>query len=228
MVNRQSSIEENRATALGANQSALIKFIAHLFSYVFHPLFIPVYVTWFIAFVHPAYFSGFNPQQKTWIIIRVAYLMVFFPFITVLISKGLGFSKSIFLKTQRERIIPYILTQIFFFWAYLVFRNQPEIPKILTAFTFGVFLSSSAALLANIRMKISMHAIGMGGLLGIFLVIMFQNTMLMTWPIALVLLITGLVCTSRMIVSDHTSKEIYAGLFLGLACQFVASVIILS
>jgi 4TM region of DNA translocase FtsK/SpoIIIE len=228
MVNPQSSIEENRATALGADQSALIKFFAHLFSYIFHPLFIPVYVTWFIAFVHPAYFSGFNPQQKTWIIIRVAYLMVFFPFITVLISKGLGFSKSIFLKTQRERIIPYILTQIFFFWAYLVFRNQPEIPKILTAFTFGVFLSSSAALLANIRMKISMHAIGMGGLLGIFLMIMFQNTMLMTWPIALVLLVTGLVCTSRMIVSDHTSKEIYAGLFLGLACQFVASVIILS
>ena len=228
MVNPQSSIEENRAIALGADQSALVKFFAHLFSYVFHPLFIPVYVTWFIAFVHPAYFSGFNPQQKTWIIIRVAYLMVFFPFITVLISKGLGFSKSIFLKTQRERIIPYILTQIFFFWAYLVFRNQPEIPKILTAFTFGVFLSSSAALLANIRMKISMHAIGMGGLLGIFLVIMSQNTMLMTWPIALALLITGLVCTSRMIVSDHTSKEIYAGLFLGLACQFIASVIILS
>jgi hypothetical protein len=228
MVNPQSSIEENRAIALVADQPALVKFFAHLFSYVFHPLFIPVYVTWFIAFVHPAYFSGFNPQQKTWIIIRIAYTMVFFPFITVLLLKGLGFSKSIFLKTQQERIIPYIACGIFFFWAYLVFRNQPEIPKILTAFTFGVFLSSSAALLANIRMKISMHAIGMGGLLGIFLVIMFQNTMLMTWPIALALLITGLVCTSRMIVSDHTSKEIYAGLFLGLACQFVASVIILS
>ena len=154
--------------------------------------------------------------------------MVFFPFISILLLKGLGLSKSIFLKTQQERIIPYIVCQIFFFWAYLVFRNQPEIPKILTAFTFGVFISSSAALLVNIRMKISMHAIGMGGLMGIFLVIMAQNTMLMTWPIALALLIAGFVCTSRMIVSDHTSKEIYAGLFLGLACQLVASVIILS
>ena len=228
MVNRQSSIEENRATALGADQPPAIKFFAHFFSYIFHPLFIPVYVAWFIAFVNPVYFSGFNLQQKTWIIIRIAYTMVFFPFITVLLLKGLGFSKSIFLKTQQERIIPYIACGIFFFWAYLVFRNQPEIPKILTAFTFGVFLSSSAALLANISMKISMHAIGMGGLLGICLVIMTQNTMLMTWPIALALLITGIVCTSRMIVSDHTPKEIYAGLFLGLACQFVASIIILS
>jgi hypothetical protein len=228
MVNSQSSTEENSSTFMGAYQPGIVKFFAHLFSYIFHPLFIPVYVTWFIAFIHPAYFSGFNPQQKIWIIIRVAYTMVFFPFITVLLLKGLGFSKSIFLKTQQERIIPYIACGIFFFWAYLVFRNQPEIPKILTAFTFGVFLSSSAALLANIRMKISMHAIGMGGLLGIFLVIMFQNTMLMTAPLSLALLLTGLVCTSRMIVSDHTSNEIYTGLLLGLACQFIASVIILS
>jgi hypothetical protein len=227
MRNRQSSIEESRSAILGADQPPLIKFFAHLFSYIFHPLFIPVYVTWFIAFIHPSYFSGFNPQQKTWIIIRIAYTMVFFPFITVLLLKGLGFSKSIFLKTQQERIIPYIACGIFFFWAYLVFRNQPDIPKILTAFTFGVFLSSSAALLANIQMKISMHTIGMGGLMGIFLVIMFQNTMLMTWPLCLALLLTGFVSTSRMVVSDHTSREIYAGLILGVACQLIAFIIIL-
>ena len=227
-MNNQSSIEENRENILGVDQPAVVKFFAHFFSYIFHPLFIPVYVTYFIAFVHPGYFSGYNVQQKIWIIIRVAYTMVFFPFITVLLLKAIGFSKSIFLKTQQERIIPYVACEIFFFWAYLVFRNQPEIPKILTAFTFGVFLSSSAALLANIRMKISMHAIGMGGLLGVFLVIMTQNNMLMTVPLLVALLLAGLVCTSRMIVSDHTQKEIYAGLLVGLACQLVAAIFILS
>ena len=227
-MNSQSSIEKNRENILGVDQPAVVKFFAHFFSYIFHPLFIPVYVTYFIAFVHPGYFSGYNAQQKIWIIIRVAYTMVFFPFITVLLLKAIGFSKSIFLKTEQERIIPYVACEIFFFWAYLVFRNQPEIPKILTAFTFGVFLSSSAALLANIRMKISMHAIGMGGLLGVFLVIMTQNNMLMTVPLSVALLLTGLVCTSRMIVSDHTQKEIYAGLLVGLACQLVAAIFILS
>jgi len=227
-VNNQSSIGENTENILGVDQPAVVKFFAHFFSYIFHPLFIPVYVTYFIAFVHPGYFSGYNVQQKIWIIIRVAYTMVFFPFITVLLLKAIGFSKSIFLKTQQERIIPYVACEIFFFWAYLVFRNQPEIPKILTAFTFGVFLSSSAALLANIRMKISMHAIGMGGLLGVFLVIMTQNNMLMTVPLLVALLLAGLVCTSRMIVSDHTQKEIYAGLLVGLACQLVAAIFILS
>jgi len=51
--------------------------------------------------------------------------------------------------------------------------------------------------------------------------------MLMTWPLSIALLITGIVCTSRLIVSDHTEKEIYIGLVVGLVCQFAAAVVIL-
>jgi hypothetical protein len=36
------------------------------------------------------------------------------------------------------------------------------------------------------------------------------------------LLITGLVCSSRLIVSDHTAREVYTGLFIGVASQLVA------
>lgn len=226
MQNDQWSFENTERPALGATQPVVVKFFAHLFSYIFHPLFIPVYVTWFLTFVHPGYFTGFGVQQKTWLVARVAYIMVFFPVITVLLLKALGFSGSVFLKSQKERIIPYIACGIYFFWAYLVFKNQPEIPHVLTAFTFAVFLSSSAALLANIKMKISMHAIGVGGLIGLFIIIMLENTMLMTWPLSLAFLISGLVCTSRMIVSDHRPKEIYAGLFVGILCQLIAAIII--
>lgn len=207
-------------------QPAVLKFFAYLFSYIFHPLFIPVYVTYFLAFLHPAYFAGYGAAQKWWIILRVAYTMVFFPAFTVLLLKGLRFIDSVFLKTQRDRIIPYIASGIFYFWAYLVFKNQPNITPVLTAFTFAVFLSSSAALLANINMKISMHAIGMGGVIGLFLAMMQENSMLMTGPLSIAFLLTGIVCTSRMIVSDHQPKEIYAGLIVGIFCQLIAAFII--
>ncbi len=203
-----------------------LRLTAHFFSVIFHPLFIPLYAVYFLAFIHPNYFTGFSAKQKIWILMRVAYTMIFFPIITVLLLKALGFNKSFFLKTQQERIIPYIACGIFFFWAYLVFKNQPEIPGILTAFTFGVFISSSAALLMNIRMKISMHAIGMGGLLGLLFMIMQQQTMLMSWPLSLGFLLTGIVCTSRMIVSAHQPSEIYAGLIVGISCQLIASFIV--
>jgi 4TM region of DNA translocase FtsK/SpoIIIE len=235
MVNSQGSMV-NGEWAMGNDKAvisqeskhpAIIRFFAHLFSYLFHPLFIPIYVTWFLVFVHTTYFVGYGHGQKLFMLARMTLNMVFFPLITVLLLKGLGFIQSIFLRTQKDRIIPYMASGIFFFWAYLVFRKQPEVPSIMTVFTFAVFLSSSAALIANIYFKISMHAIGMGGVIGLFLVIMRQDNFLMTVPLSIAFLLTGIVCTSRMIVSDHTPKEIYTGLVMGIVCQLVAAVMYL-
>jgi hypothetical protein len=205
--------------------SLIIRLLANFFSYLFHPIFIPLYITWMLAFIHPDYFVGFSTIGKYKILLLVAINAFAFPLITVLLLKGLGFINSIFLKTQKDRIIPYIASMTFFFWTQYVLREQNFVPRILVAFMFGVFISSSAALIANIYHKISMHAIGMGGMLGLFLVVMQQNTMLMTGPLTFALLITGIVCTSRMIVSDHQPKEIYAGLVVGLLCQFIGAAI---
>jgi len=223
MANGEISISKEGEAAEPSKHLLAVRLLANFFSYVFHPLFIPLYAAWFLVFVHPSYFVGYGSKEKIWILIRISYTMVFFPLVTVLLLKGLGFIDSIFLKTQRDRIIPYIACGIFFFWAYLVFRNQPEIPPILTSFTFAVFLSSSAALMANIYFKISMHAIGMGGLLGLCFIVMQQNNMLMSVPLSVAFLATGLVCTSRLIVSNHTQKEINAGLIMGIVCQWVAA-----
>lgn len=205
------------------NFSLPIKAIAHFFSFIFHPLFIPLIAAWFLAFVQPGYFTGISPKEKTLIVIRVGYNTIFYPALTVLLLKALGFIKSIFLKTQRERIVPYIATNIFYFWVFLVFINQPQVPQILTGFMFGAFLASSAALIANIYFKISMHALGVGSLCGLMLIIIFSG---FTYPVfltaMLVFLITGFVCTSRLIVSDHQPFDIYSGIFIAILCQMVA------
>ncbi|MEO6456417.1 MAG: hypothetical protein ABIN97_20240 [Ginsengibacter sp.] len=210
------------------HQPMMIRFFAYLFSILFHPLFIPLYAVYYLAFLHPDYFNGITEREKTWVILRVGVNIVFFPLISVFLLKGIGFIDSIFLKTQKERIIPYVISNIFFFWMYLVFRNQSEIPSILTSFVFSVFLSSSVAVLANVYFKISMHAIGAGGLLGLMVVILYNNASSpITLPFALTLLITGIVCTSRMIVSNHTQRDIYLGLLCGIVCQLVGAAFIL-
>ena len=153
------------------NHPLVVNWLAHLFSFVFHPLFIPVLAAWYLAFLQPGYFTGMPVNEKTMVIVQVAFNTIFYPALTVLLLKALGFIKSIFLKTQRERIIPYIATNIFYFWMYLVFKSQEEIPLVLTSFILGIFLASSIALIANIYFKISMHALGVGALSGLMIVI---------------------------------------------------------
>ncbi len=225
-MDNQSPLLEKENGVNAIQQPLWLRIPAHVVSILFHPLFVPVYVVYFIIFVHPHYFSGFSTPDKAQVILIVLLNAVFFPLLSVLLLKGVGFIQSVFLHTQKDRIIPYMACSIFFFWTYHVFREQNQYPIVLTAFFFGILLSASAALMANIYYKISMHAIGMGGLIGIGLVIMKSNTMLMTWPLCIALLIAGLVCTSRLIVSNHTNREIYMGLVFGLLCQLVAALVI--
>lgn len=212
----------------GQEHNIMLRVFAQFFSVLFHPLFIPTYVVAFLLNFHPSYFSGFNNSAKMMLLLTTALNTAFFPAFSVFIMKGLGFIKSVFLHSQQDRIGPYLASMIFYFWAARVFfKFEPQLSPVLPAFMTGVFLTTVAALIINIFYKISMHAIGCGGLLGIFLIIMNSNSMLMTWPLSLALLVTGIVCTSRFIVSNHTPKEIYAGLLVGLLCQLIAAFVIL-
>ena len=206
----------------------VLRFFAHLFSVVFHPLFIPFYVVAFLINYHPSYFSGLGFYTKFELLRSTVFNTILFPAFALLVMKGLGFVKSFMLYSQQDRIGPYLANMIFYFWmARVLFNYKPELTPMLASFMTGVFITTAIALIANIFYKISMHAIGCGGMLGLFIIIMNSNSMLMTWPLSLALLITGIVCTSRLIVSDHTSKEIYMGLLVGLVCQFGAAIIIL-
>lgn len=208
--------------------SIILRIFAQLFSILFHPIFIPTYVVAFLVSFHPSYFAGFSAGLKLRILLITILNTAFFPAFSVGIMRGLNFIKSVMLPTQQDRIGPYLAVMIFYFWAARVFfKFEPTLDPIMPSFMTGVFLTSIAALLLNIFFKISMHAMGCGGMIGILLVIMNSNSMLMTWPLAAALLITGLVCSSRLIVSDHAGKEIYTGLLAGVVCQLIAAFAVL-
>jgi len=61
----------------------------------------------------------------------------------------------------------------------------------------------------------------MGGLMAaMFLINQFYQAGL-TLPISITVLLTGIVCSSRLLVSNHTQLEIYSGLAVGVLCQFL-------
>jgi membrane-associated phospholipid phosphatase len=201
----------------------VIRAVAFVFSVLLHPLFIPVWGVAYLAFIQQGYFTGISARDKGLILLRVAVNTVFFPLLAVLLLKGLGFIKSVFLRTKKERIIPFVASNIFYFWMFLVFKNQPEVPPITTSFMLGIFLASSAGLLFNSFFKISMHALGMGTFCGILFCILFSGSPDSTFlPLMIILLLTGIVCTSRLILSDHSPFDIYSGLFIGILCQMAA------
>jgi hypothetical protein len=130
--------------------------------------------------------------------------------------------QNIFMRTQKERIIPYAASLIFYFWAWYVFHRQPDNPDSFTNFLLGSFLGVCSAWFLNILTKVSMHGIAMGGLAIFFLLQAFNQQDMTGFYFSIAILIAGLVCTARMMVSDHTPGEIYLGFFAGGLCQLIA------
>ena len=221
MVDRSSQLQEFRETGYQP-QNAALRLAAKIISYIFHPLFLPVYIAWFLITVQPYLFASFTSTEKLITILRFFIMYSFFPLVTVLLAKGLGFLDSIYLKTQKERIIPYIACGVYYFWMCYVLRNQPQFSKEVVQLSMAIFIASSLGLLANIIMKVSMHAMSMGILLVFMSLLSFTQAGSYTVYISVAFLIAGLVCTARFIVSDHTQKEIYTGLLVGGASQLLA------
>ncbi|MFN5423433.1 MAG: hypothetical protein ACK5AO_09215 [bacterium] len=199
-----------------------VRITAKVVSVIFHPLVVGVIMAAYLLFFHPSYFIGFSDKVKLLKLLAVINNNVFFPLLVVALLKGLGFNKSILLNTQKERIVPYIASITFFFWTYYIFRNQPETPRALVYMCRGMFFAASAALVLNNYYKISMHAIGVGGLLGLAVVTVFDGTLFSGLPVLLALIISGLVITARRIASDHQWFDLISGFIIGLLCQLLA------
>ncbi len=67
-----------------------------------------------------------------------------------------------------------------------------------------------------------MHAIGVGGSAAFMILLGMVNAETGGLPLAIAVSVAGIVCTSRLLVSDHHPMEIYWGLFLGITSQVVA------
>lgn len=196
--------------------------MAKVVSYIFHPLFVPTYIFLLLMLLVPYEFAGITPWQLKLRLFSVFWLTAFFPAFAVFLLWRLKFSESIFLRTQKERIIPYIITMFFYWWMHYLSRNFSDQPAVLKFFYTGIFMATAAGLILNNYYKISLHGMGMGGASMAIVLFAFYYHQPMGLVIAGALLLTGIVATSRFLISDHTQKEVYMGLLVGGLCQAVA------
>lgn len=199
--------------------SNLLKVPAKIISYILHPVFVPTYFFLFLVYQFRLEFSGITDWQLKLRTFSVFWMTAFFPMFAVFLLWKVKFSESIFLRTQKERIVPYFISMFFYWWMYYLSRNFTDQPAALKFFYFGIFIATAVGVVFNNFIKISLHGIGMGGLLAAVILTSFFYQTPLGIAISVSVLLTGLVCTSRFLVSDHTTVEVYSGLLVGIGCQ---------
>lgn len=200
--------------------SRVVKLFSQFLSLIFHPLLLPTYAFAMIIWSQPFLFAGYDGRE--WVLVVRVFINTFiFPAICMLLLWRLGWLKSMETSTREERVIPYIAIGTLYLWTYITFRKSAD-PQLLNIVLLGSCIALFGCFLFNIFSKISIHAAGFGCLL----VLAFLNTWLsafdVRWILLLVILISGLVGTSRLYLQSHSLKEVMTGYLVGIAAQVVA------
>lgn len=195
---------------------------AKLISILLHPLFIPTYIFFWLTIRFPTEFQGITPMLLLMRKINVFWMTAFFPAFAVFLLWRLKFIDNVLLRTQRERIAPYIITMIFYWWMWYLSRNFTDQPPVLQFFYFGIFLTTVVGSLANIFTKISMHAMGIAGAFMFVILTSLYYQRFLGADLTAITLLCGVVCTARLLLHEHHGSEVALGFLTGVFCQAVA------
>ena len=199
-----------------------MKKILPLFSYIFHPIFIPAIATLFYLYLNDAEFTN---QEKLFVFFQILVVTVLLPSLVFLLLRTAGNIDSIMLTEVSQRKIPLI---IHCFLLILLVKKSVTIDRYpeLHFFFLGALLSTILALIllfANI--KASLHMIAISSLtvfiIGLSLHLQIQNI----FTIAVLILLNGFVASSRLEMKAHTSKELIIGFMLGAVPQLLLLVL---
>lgn len=199
-----------------------MRVLAHLISVIFHPLFIPIYALVVLIQANPGTYQ-FLEVDPYLSLIRVTFNLVLLPGITMLVMRGLGFIKSFQLEGRMERILPYVAGLFFYIWTTVLFFKQDWVPLTFVALLLGAVIALILAFLANVLVtKVSMHTVAMGVVIGYFLALFPSMERDITLVIVFIVILAGLVGTSRLLLRAHDQEDIYMGYFLGMLGQLAA------
>ena len=197
-----------------------MRLFSNLISGMFHPLLMVTYgVVLALSFT---YLAIYPPTMKLLLAGGAFLSTAVVPGVFILMMVKNGAAVDMELSDRHERAVPYliIITSILVCTFYMY---KMMLPFWFISLLIGACVAMILALLINFYWKISAHTIGIGGLLGGIMGVARIHLINPYWAFILVILIAGLVGTSRIFLKRHTPMQVYAGFCLGFICTFVAS-----
>jgi membrane-associated phospholipid phosphatase len=199
-----------------------MKKIAQVISYLGHPLLMPTYIYALIFLNHPMYIK----DQDVYLILiaLIFFVTCFLPAWVAFFLLKSGVIKSMTLDELSDRKIPFFITSILYVVGSYLMSRATFLNKEFVFFMYVIAFNVTVTGFISSRWKISAHAVGAGGLLGVLTYVnftfyfeFFQLVYLFAIPLV------GTLLWARLYLHAHTPKQVYVG-FIG---SFSSSLILL-
>ena len=198
-----------------------MKKILHAFSYILHPLFIPVYAAVFYFFLNDSYYTNL---EKYFALFQIVVITIVLPILFYFVLRTAGLVDSILFSDLSQRKIPLVIQC---FLAILLVRKSitlDHFPEFHFFFLGGLLSTLLALILLFFRIKASLHMVAISAFTLFVIGLSIHNQTRNINAIAFLVLMNGFVASSRLEMKAHTPKELVIGLLLGIIPQILLMV----
>jgi len=186
-------------------------------SSLFNPFYLPV-LGMVVLFVF-SYLSMLSWPYKLQVLITVLFFTVMLPTFAIdWYRRFKGWTEAEMAKKE-HRVIPYTISIISYVICYYIMTVM-RIPRFMCNIVLAALVLQMVCGIINLWWKVSTHSAASGGLTGALVAFSMIFGFNPFWWLCLVILLSGLVGTSRMILRQHTLWQIFAGYAIGfvVAC----------
>lgn len=188
------------------------------FSYLFHPLFIPVASALYYFFCNETYYTK---PEKYFAVFQIAIITILLPILFYFLLRASGQVDSIMISKLSQRKIPLLIVSfltIFLIRKSITFEHFPE----LHFYFLGGLISTLLALIALFfKRKASLHMISISSLTLFVIGLSIHNQTMAIYPIVFLVFMNGVVASSRLEMKAHTYWELAIGFLFGVLPQML-------
>jgi hypothetical protein len=197
-----------------------VKQAARIISILFHPLLLPTYLVLLLGKFFPSLLM-IRPEVLIPIAGLIFMLTFMLPAINLLMFKYLGNISSITLDERKERTMPFFFISLIYIVVTALFYYKWPISASFIKLMIIITVLVISASLITVFYKISVHSIGMWGGIGIlFPLNKAAEDGALLWPTAVMVLVAGLVMSSRLSLNVHAPREVLFGSLVGFLLGF--------
>lgn len=161
--------------------------------------------------------------QRQYLLISIIFFATYVvPLLSLFVLKTLGLINSFQVHSIKERKLPIFVMLVIFYVLGRLLINIPLFKELGVLFYGTNIALVLIYLLFFLKIKASLHIMSMASFLGFFLIFSSIHSINILPIAAIIVLLTGILASSRLYLKAHTHKEIYLGFFIGIISQYLA------
>lgn len=198
------------------------KKIVQIVSVLTHPLLLPTYI-YLVLFSIPAYYNLTLTSHGQRTVIFVVFIATALTPLSIilLLLRNKSIKDKIVMEKRHERILPLIITSLFYYANYYLLATIPLHPVYqIINIIFSIIIV--VALIVSFFWKVSLHMIGWGALVGILIAFSLFMESNLLWYILGAICISGIVASARLILKSHHNNQVYLGFLMGFGISIIS------